>query len=140
MRALLVAMIRNAEESLRSENDAAVFTVDRYTDVIEKIKNYVVSRSISITNRLNPDMLNDGANIAEEIEAFFEEWEAEAAKYAHDPNVFSYGEKYMIKHPDAEHGRLLKSYGTDDRNGFDAMTSMRNVDTTVSGNILVWEE
>lgn len=140
LRALLVAMIRNAEDSLRSENDAAVFTVDRYTDVIEKIKNYVVSRSISITNRLNPDMLNDGANIAEEIEAFFEEWEAEAAKYAHDPNVFSYGEKYMIKHPDAKHGRLLKSYGTDDRNGFDAMTSMRNVDTTVSGNILVWEE
>ena len=138
LKALLVAMIRNAEESLRSETSASAFTVAQYEDAIEKIKNYIVARSISITSRLNPDMLNDGADIADEIDAFFEEWEETISSYA--PENFSYGEKYMIRHPDADHGRLLKAYGTDDRNGFDAMTSMRNVDSTVSGNILVWED
>ena len=138
LKALLVAMIRNAEESLRSETAASAFTVAQYEDAIEKIKNYIVARSISITSRLNPDMLNDGADIADEIDAFFKEWEEVISSYA--PENFSYGEKYMIRHPDADHGRLLKAYGTDDRNGFDAMTSMRNVDSTVSGNILVWED
>lgn len=140
LKALLVAMIRNAEYTLSSEKDAAVFTVERYTDTIEKLKSYIVERSISITKRLNPDMLNDATEIAEEIDAFFSEWEETAKKYNHNPELFSYGEKYMVKHPDADHGRLLKSFGTDDRNGFDAMTSMRNVDTTVSGNIVVWED
>lgn len=46
----------------------------------------------------------------------------------------------MVKHPESDQGRLLKPFGTDDRNGFDAMTSMRNVDTTVAGNIIVWED
>lgn len=138
LKALLVAMIRNAEESLRAESAASSFTVAQYEDIIEKIKNYIVARSISITTRLNPDMLNDGKIIEDEIDEFFREWEDALSAYA--PGNFSYGEKYMIRHPDADHGRLLKAYGTDDHNGFDAMTSMRNVDSTVSGNILVWED
>lgn len=138
LRALLVAMLRNAEESLRSEKDASAFSVARYADVIEKIKNYIVARSISITERLNPDMLNDGAAVADEIDEFFREWENMASSF--DTDHFSYGETYLIKHPDDAHGRLLKAYGTDSKKGFDAMTSMRNVDTTVSGNIIVWED
>ena len=131
-------MMRNAEESLRSEKDASAFSVDRYADVIEKIKNYIVERSISITERLNPDMLNDGTAIEDEIDEFFREWENMASSF--DTDHFSYGETYLIKHPDDAHGRLLKAYGTDSKKGFDAMTSMRNVDTTVSGNIIVWED
>lgn len=138
LKALLVAMIRNAEPSLSSEKDASKFATERYADVIEELKTYIVARSISITKRMNPDMLNDGADIADEIDAFFRDWEECASVY--DAEHFSYGEKYMVRHPDAEHGRLLKVFGTDDRNGFDAMTSMRNVDTTVAGNIVVWED
>ena len=83
-------------------------------------------------------MLNEGAEISDEIDAFFSDWEENASMY--DSEHFSYGEKFMVKHPEADQGRLLKAFGTDDRNGFDAMTSMRNVDTTVAGNIIVWED
>lgn len=138
LKALLVAMIRNAEPTLRSEKDASKFTVEQYEGIIEKLKSYIVTRSISITKRLNPDMLNEGADIADEIDAFFHEWEENASIY--DSEHFSYGEKFMVKHPEADQGRLLKAFGTDDRNGFDAMTSMRNVDTTVAGNVIVWED
>lgn len=138
LKALLVAMIRNAEPTLRSEKDASKFTVEQYEGIIEKLKSYIVARSISITMRLNPDMLNEGADIADEIDAFFHEWEENASVY--DSEHFSYGEKFMVKHPEADQGRLLKAFGTDDRNGFDAMTSMRNVDTTVAGNVIVWED
>lgn len=138
LKALLVAMIRNAEPTLRSEKDASKFTVAQYEDIIEKLKSYIVARSISITKRLNPDMLDEGADIADEIDAFFRDWEENASVY--DSEHFSYGEKFMVKHPEADQGRLLKAFGTDDHNGFDAMTSMRNVDTTVAGNVIVWED
>lgn len=138
LKALLVAMIRNAEPTLRSEKDASKFTVAQYENIIEKLKSYIVARSISITKRLNPDMLNEGADIADEIDAFFRDWEENASVY--DSEHYSYGEKFMVKHPEADQGRLLKAFGTDDHNGFDAMTSMRNVDTTVAGNVIVWED
>ena len=138
LKALLVAMVRNVEPSLSSEKDAALFTIEQYSDLIEDLKSFIVARSNSISKKINPDMLSEGADISYEIDAFFKDWEENALKY--DKEHFGYGEKYMVKHPDAEHGRLLKSFGTDDRNGFDAMTSMRNVDTTVSGNIIVWED
>ena len=138
LKALIVAIIRNAEPALRSEEDAAKFAVNQYTDIIEKIKTYIVARSVSITKRLNPDMLNEGAEISDEIDVFFHDWEENASVYGSEH--FSYGEKFMVKHPEADQGRLLKAFGTDDRNGFDAMTSMRNVDTTVAGNIIVWED
>lgn len=95
LKALLVAMIRNSEPSLSSEKDAAKFTVEQHADLIEKIKSYIVARSISITKRLNPDMLNDGVDIADEIDAFFRDWEETASVY--DVEHFSYGEKYMVQ-------------------------------------------
>ena len=138
LKALLVAMIRNAEPTLSSEKDASQFRVEKYESTIEELKSYIIDRSVGINNRINPDMLSDRADISDEIDDFFREWEEIASLY--DKDHFSYGEKYMVRNPEAGEGRLLKSFGTDDRNGFDAMTSMRNVDTTVSGNIIVWED
>ena len=138
LKALLVAMMRNSESSLSAEKDASKFKYEQYAERIEDIKNYIVRRSISIAKLINPDMFNEGANLADEIEEFFRDWETKAEQY--DDDHFSYGEKYLIKHPDPEYGRLLRAFGTDDNNGFEAMTSMRNVDSTVTANILVWEE
>ena len=138
LKALLVAMMRNSETALSKENDASKFSCEEYAERIEDIKNYIIGRSISIAKLINPDMFNEGANLADEIEEFFKDWETKASLY--DDDHFSYGEKYLIKHPEPDYGRLLRAFGTDDNNGFEAMTSMRNVDTTVAANIVVWEE
>ena len=54
---------------------------------------------------------------------------------------FIYGEKYMTKHPEDGEGRLLKVFNTSRSDtAFDTMTSMRNVESSVAGNVLVWEE
>ena len=83
-------------------------------------------------------MENDGTQIANEIDTYFEQWEHMAEDY--DEEHFSYGEKYMVKNPDDSFGRLMKSFNTAPYDkAFDTMTSMRNVDSTVSGNVLIWE-
>ena len=54
---------------------------------------------------------------------------------------FYYGEKFLIKEPDDGEGRLMKPFNTSRNDpAFDTMTSMRNVDSTVAGKVLIWEE
>ena len=48
----------------------------------------------------------------------------------------------MVNNPQDGEGRLIKSFNTDvnDNESFETMTSMRNVDSMVAGNVLIWEE
>ncbi|MGI6260397.1 MAG: hypothetical protein ACOYJR_00995 [Acutalibacteraceae bacterium] len=84
-------------------------------------------------------MQDDGAAISSEIDLITEEWERIAENF--DEEHFIYGEKYMVRRPEDGEGRLLKVFNTDRSDtAFDTMTSMRNVDASVAGNVLVWEE
>lgn len=48
----------------------------------------------------------------------------------------------MIKHPEkGVEGRVLREFSENsDDSSFATMTSMRNVDTSISGEVLIWEE
>ena len=90
--------------------------------------------------RLDPDRDNDEKAILSEIDRFLNDWEVRAKQYPQEH--FFYGEKFLVKNPDSENdGRLLKVYNTSPNDpAYNTMTSMRNVDSTVAGNILVWED
>lgn len=85
-------------------------------------------------------MDDDSAVIDLEIDCIISDWETLAGAY--NENHFLYGEKYMFNHPEKDQGRLLKVFNSDrnDTAAFDTMTSMRNVDASVAGNVLIWEE
>ena len=98
----------------------------------------LLERNKSIIERLQSGMDDDSVHIANEIDTYTEQWEALAESF--DEDKFSYGEKYMVKNPDDDCGRLMKPFNTAPHDkAFDTMTSMRNVDATVSGNVLIWE-
>lgn len=139
LHAILIAVMRMSVEELKSEKDAAKFTMDEYQKQIEFIKNFIVKRNNDIIQRINPDMDNDAERIANEIDTVFSEWQTRAESY--DEEHFFYGEKFMSKSPDEGEGRLIKVFNTSPQDrAFDTMTSMRNVDSTVAGNVLIWEE
>ena len=116
------------------------FKIDEYADDIAGMKAFLSARDVSLTERLKNGMKNNSAEISSEIDTVLEDWERRAENYGEDH--FGYGEKYMTKHPEEGEGRLLKAYNTDfyDTASLDTMTSMRNVDSVVRGNILIWEE
>lgn len=88
---------------------------------------------------MNTEMVDDSSEIALEIDSVFEKWEQLAENF--DEDHFYYGEKFLIKEPDDGEGRLMKPFNTSRNDpAFDTMTSMRNVDSTVVGNVLIWEE
>lgn len=139
LHAVIIAMLRLLEPDLNTERGAALFSQEKYADRIARIKEYIVNRSIDITKRLNSDMEDDAAEISNEIDFILEKWEQLAENY--DEEHFYYGEKFMFDSPDKDEGRLLKSYNTDQHDpAFDTMTSMRNVDSNVGSNVLIWEE
>jgi len=139
LHAVLVALMRMTIEELASEKDAAKFTVKKYRADIEKIKDFILNRNDEITNRINPNMKTDRNELEKEIESFFTNWQEMAEEY--DEDSFYYGEKFMAKHPSEGEGRLLKAFNTDPYDeAIDTMTSMRNVDSSVSGTVLIWEE
>ncbi len=139
LHAIVIALLRHLNVELNGEGDAAAFSREKYKAEIEKIKKYIVDRSNRITKRINPLMETEGEEVASEIDKLLEDWESKAEPFA--DGKFFYGEKFMIKHPEEDQGRLLKVYNTDKYSAaFDTMTSMRNVDVSVAGSVLIWED
>lgn len=139
LHAVVIALLRSLESELKDENCAYNFKENRYSERIAKIKNYIIERSSSISQSLNSDMEDDSASISQEIDEILDEWERRAENYSE--NHFSYGEKYMFKMPEEGYGRLLKPFNTSREDAaFPTMTSMRTVDATIKGNVLVWED
>lgn len=139
LHAVMIAMVRVLEEELSTEKGAAKFNRKDYSARIVKLKEYIIGRASDISKRLNMEMVDDSSEIALEIDFVFEKWEQLAENF--DEEHFYYGEKFLIKEPDNGEGRLMKPFNTSRNDpAFDTMTSMRNVDSTVAGNVLIWEE
>lgn len=137
LHAVAIAMMRMLEPQLSNDLSAGTFSVEIYKDRINEIKHYLSTRSEEIQQRINTDMESEADDIEREVEDLFDHWEKLASLY--DEGLFSYGEKYLMKKPDIEKGRLLKPFnsGATD-SAFETMTSMRNVDASLHGHILLW--
>lgn len=139
LHAVLISMLRSLEIDLSADEGAAKFTRDKFASRISEVKAYIINRAKDISFRLNPDMEDETKVMALEIDSVFEIWEQMAENY--DEEHFFYGERFLMRTPDDGEGRLLKPFNTSRKDpAIDTMTSMRNVDSTVGGNVLIWEE
>lgn len=139
LNAVVIALVRHLIPELSDEKDASGFSIEKYNDVINKIKTFIINREQSVLARLDSDIRCESEKIAAEIQTLAEDWERMAQAY--DSDKFWYGEKYLQKHPEEGFGRLMKPYSSVGHDASeDIMTSMRNVDAVVPGNVLIWEE
>ena len=139
LHAVIIALMRMLEMNLTTDESAGTFVCADYKERIKELEESLSERAAEISVRINPNMTSDAEETKKEIADFFEEWEKMAECY--DENHFYYGEKFMLKAPADDEGRLMKVFNTGrDDSAYDTMTSMRNVDSSVRGNVLVWEE
>mgnify|MGYP004514462399 CR=1 FL=1 len=142
LHAVLISLLRNAIPEFEEDKNAYLFDYDSNKKEIEEIKDFIVQRNKQIVNRLNPDMNDESDEITEKIAEIIKNWDARAKNYTKDygPNHFYFGEKFMFAHPAEEDGRLLKAYNTGNTDqAFETLTSMRNVDSTIRSNILIFD-
>ncbi|MBR2884648.1 MAG: helicase [Clostridia bacterium] len=141
LHALLIAMLRNMHPELWDDKSAAEFTTEKYESSITEVKLFLKDRCSNIIKQINTNMQDDSSDICAEIDTITEKWMNLLDKYGDDHFIF--GHKFLggDVQPASDEGRLMKPFNSGPYDpAFDTLTSMRNVDTAVSANVLIWEE
>ena len=96
-----------------------------------------------INERSEGQAKDDVNEIRTEIKEFFDLWQSyvDECNGEHPSVPLYFGRRFMVNPPAGDARRLLKqdnSSGKD--NAIETLISTRNVDTPVSGSIIVWED
>lgn len=139
LHSVLTALLRQ-KVSLFDDKDANNFDREYHMDSIEAIKSFILERIQAINDRADVKLRNDLDDVSAEIDDFLEYWQ-ELVDKARDEggSPLFFGRKYMVTPPKAGELRLFKQYnanGKDDAR--ETLTSMRNVDSSVTGSVIIW--
>lgn len=139
LHAVLVGLARHCDDSLHNDADAQNFTLN--LPFLDTIKKEVLRRIDSISKHSQPGEEVDLKVISAQIDTFFESWAARAEATPETDKLY-YGQRFMAHSPGANEHRLLRPFGTcsDNDPAKETLTSMRNVDQTLSARILIWED
>lgn len=139
LHAVLVGLARHCDGSLYNDADAQNFTLD--LPFLDTIKKEVLRRIDFISKHSQPGEGVDLKVISAQIDTIFESWAARAEAIPEADKLY-YGQKFMAHSPGPNEHRLLRPFGTWSNNdpAKETLTSMRNVDQTLSARILIWED
>lgn len=142
LHAVLLSLIRHREGMdvpVAKDADAKNFVNEGAH--LEAIKAYLVDRLESVAEHTQPGVRSDADVVAEEMDAFLEEWAERAARLSSADRLF-YGQKYIVNNllkPNER--RLLKPFGVSAKDDArETLTSMRNVDQSIPSHMLIWED
>ena len=136
LHAIVIALVRLLDSSFTPEKKAGEFRIARCNS-IEDIKQFISERAKSIIQHTNISMKDDSDEINNQINSILKYWEQEAI---HN-NSLVYGFSKMVSSAKGTE-RLMKTFENSDSydNALNTMTSMRNVDSSVEGDVLIFEE
>lgn len=141
LHAVIATLLRH-KASMADDNDANMFDEEYFAQTIREIEAYVTNRIQGINARADAELRDDIADIKEEMQEFFDYWQSSVDKAREDGEApLCFGRRYMVAPPAGKARRLFKQYnsaGNDDAR--ETLTSMRNVDISVKGSVIVWGE
>ena len=141
LHAVIATLLRH-RETLTEDKDADNFDADAFEESIRSVQAFVVDRIQGINARADSQLEDDIEDVKSEMQEFFDFWQDTVNK-AHEESEtpVSFGRKYMVAPPAEGARRLFKQYnsiGKDDAK--ETLTSMRNVDSSVNGSVIIWED
>ena len=142
LHAIVIAMVRQ-RLGFRADEDANRFDRTKYSAALDEIKSFIVARAKSISERIGGELKDDAAEIGLEIDKFFHRWQNEVEIGRDNKNMapIGFGYKHIVKQPAEGERRLMKPYAKQASDfAIETLTSMRNVDAQIEGEVLVWEE
>ena len=140
LHAVLISMMRQ-KVGMSEDKDAINFDKEYFEDTLQEIERYVIERVNGINSRTDGQTKDDIDEIRAEIQNFFDTWQEYVDECnGADPTVpLFFGRRFMVTPPASGTRRLLKQYGSKGKDtAISTLTSMRNVDTPVTGSIIVW--
>lgn len=135
LHAVMVTLMRH-KYNLTSDNSAAYFQRD--DEAINEIEEFIISRVNEIRNRAEINLKDESSSIIKEMEEFWSEWEDRISRSS--GTNFYFGDRYLLQDPPSDTKRLLKSFGDNSSDtAKETLTSMRNVDKSVTAGLIIWE-
>ena len=143
LHAVLTAILRQ-KAGLNQDKDAINFDKEYLSDIIAEIENFIADRIRSISARANNGMRDDIDDTCKEMTLFFDEWQKmvdDCNSVCDSPLPLYFGRRFIGTLPSSGLKRLLKQYNSSGSDvAFETLTSMRNVDSQVNGEIVIWED
>ena len=140
LHAVVTSIIRQ-RTGLSEDKDAVYFDKDCFADDIRETEQFIIDRIKQINVRAESTLDNDVEDVEAEIREFIDEWHKKAKIADEAKESYYFGRRFMVAPPSAGLGRLLRQYNSSGKdNAIETLTSMRNVDTQVHGEIVIWEE
>ena len=141
LHAVLITLLRYENRDLfvqDKKTGAQQFDKTTYSKQIDDIVTYLKNRSIEIAQKTNPNMKEDIEYIQDLIDRVADNWNSKVENYG---DKLKYGSLSPIP-PKSDIGRLMKVFGTapSETDTLETMTSMRSVDATVPGFVMLWED
>ncbi|WP_310603607.1 helicase-related protein [Anaerosporobacter sp.] len=141
LHAVFTAMLRQ-KVSLDQDNMAVYFDKERFAADIQDIEAFIINRIREVNDRSESGLRDDLDDVRLELQEFIGFWQELVDKSQENGDKsLVFGRKYIVVPPAEGARRLLKQYnspGKDDAR--ETLTSMRNVDTSVKGSIVIWED
>ena len=140
LHAVIATLLRHME-SLTEDKDADYFDAEAFSESIQDIETYVTDRIKGINARADAELKDDIADVEDEMREFFEYWQ-EMIDTAHEESDIPvcFGRRYMVTPPPLGARRLFKQYNSAGKDeAKETLTSMRNVDVSVKGSVIIWE-
>ena len=140
LHAVIATLLRHME-SLTEDKDADYFDAEAFSQSIQDIETYVTDRIKGINARADAELKDDIADVEDEMREFFEYWQ-EMIDAAHEESDMPvcFGRRYMVTPPTLGARRLFKQYNSAGKDeAKETLTSMRNVDVSVKGSVIIWE-
>ena len=141
LHAIFAAMLRQ-KLFLGKDNDADYFNQDAFLPQITEIQEFIINRIRQINDRAENSLKDDLDDVRFELQEFVDFWQQSAEMSHEDGDTpLCFGRKYMVTPPAAGARRLFKQYNSPGKDeAKETLTSMRNVDTSVTGSIIIWED
>lgn len=141
LHAVLVSVVRNLTNHALVGDEAAIeFNKEQLSEEIEKVKSFILDRVKGINTQIDLESQSDIAEIDSEINTFFDQWQETVTNSTDNGLSLYFGNKFMFNPPSDKEKRLLKPFDQEsDDNSWKTLTSMRNVDSAVTGKVItVW--
>ncbi|BAL00270.1 putative helicase [Oscillibacter valericigenes Sjm18-20] len=136
------ASILRQKLSMVKDNDADYFDKDSFKTEVSLVREYIVERIQHINARADNGLKDDLDDVQFELDAFVDYWKNSVYKSHEGSDApLCFGRKYMVTPPPAGARRLFKQYNSGSKDDArETLTSMRNVDTSVTGSVIIWED
>lgn len=135
LHAVMITLMRHMY-GLSNDQDVKYFSKD--IDELQYIKEAILNRMSEINGRSALKIEQEIKETEKEMEEFWEEWQDKINRIGDEE--FFYGDKYIMSIPPNDVKRLIKVFGSEARDSAkETLTSMRNVDQSVSAGMIIWE-